>query len=98
MVNLRTKADSIEIDSDEFGWYMQVDTEDGDCFVVRLDMEQALDLAQKQTSRIREWWAEGQVAAASHQRELDIKDSASEGYSLDDPKHPTYYDRMVGDS
>lgn len=96
MVNLRSRADSIDIIDDEFGWLMQIDTEDGDCFVVRLPQDVAVNLATTRTQPIRDWLAEGYQAVVSGRIEAVRDWLGSEGaYEVSDPKHPRFEETMT---
>jgi hypothetical protein len=85
MVNLRTRADEIDIIADEWGWMLQIDTDEGDRICVRLDQELALALATDKTKAIRLHNNEGYAAARAHDVEL-AQQSADEDF-----------DRRVGD-
>jgi hypothetical protein len=86
-------ADSITFDEDEGRIVMIVTTDDG--AVLRFDIHAvALDFYAEVRREIGPWAHEAEMARATMPPSYDSADA----YALDDPKHPTYYERMVGDA
>lgn len=92
LTRLTLTADTVVIESDEFGWEMVVTTDEG--YRIRFNVHGCADELAEQARQIDRWNAEGRAAAASYVgvpgRPVDIGDC---GYDLDDPKHPTWHDR-----
>jgi hypothetical protein len=82
-------ADDITVDSDDDGFHVTVYTGDSAHDFTVGDGRTLLEAVKP----IADHWAEGAVAAAEHQRHLDAADGS--GYDLDDPKHPTYHERVA---
>jgi hypothetical protein len=95
--------DKIRFESDENGWELVLEGDFVETFqrylasdtcVVRLNMHGvAFDLCgTRGMHELLMWAAEGRAA----QREVAASADDGDGYALDDPKHPTYHDRMSG--
>lgn len=94
--------DSATLDSDEDGFTLALTTDEADYRIcVDLDAGRQLLVALEP---LREWIAEGDRQRVLYDRAspqeraavLRVVDDSDCGYALDDPKHPTYYERMVG--
>ena len=84
-------ADSIKIDTDEGRFILVIDTEEFG--KLRVDFHRvALEFEDEVRKELRPYALEAHHARATMVSAYD----ASEAYDLDDPKHPTYYERMVG--
>ncbi len=97
--------DSIVIDSDEGGFelvlsgdFVQAFTDylnDASATEVRLSLHSAAwDFANSKGLAALEDWAE-QGREVKREMAVAIDQNDGGGYDLDDPKHPTYYERMV---
>lgn len=78
------RADSISVESEDDGFWLHVAAEIGLYTFPVGDGHELLEAVKP----IADHWAEGRRLAAEHQQ---IDDGA---YALDDPKHPTYHERM----
>ena len=93
-------VDSIRWENDEEGvWRL---TLDGDGFPLgpvsfRLrEHGAARELWEKIDSTLGVHIRAGRMAALEFQRECELAEEMEDAYALDDPKHPTYRERMVG--
>ena len=101
-MNLFTTADAVRVDSDERGFALVIDTEDGDKLYVNIQ-PCALEFYDSVRNEMRGWVAEADSArlavAAGVSLEdytgATVPDIVATGYALDDPKHPTYHERVV---
>src|SRR5438128_1767434 len=102
------RIEKILLDSDDSGWYLEIETDEEESrwFRVFDDVVEALD---KSLGAYRDWRAEGERARQSYDAHVArgeklIHDGEgratwelddSDAYDLNDPKHPTYADRML---
>jgi hypothetical protein len=84
-------ADSIKIDTDEGRFILVIDTEE--IGTLRVNFHRvALEFEDEERKELRPYALEAVHARATMPSSYDEGD----GYDLDDPKHPTFYERMVG--
>ena len=84
-------ADSIKIDTDEGRFVMIVDDEMKG--LITYDIHAiALELEAQVRRELRPYALEAEYARMTMPPSYPDDDT---GYALDDPKHPTYYERMV---
>jgi hypothetical protein len=84
-------ADNIRIDTDEGRFILVIDTEE--IGTLRVNFHNiALEFEDEVRRELRPYALEAYHARATKPASYDEGD----GYDLDDPKHPTYYERMVG--
>ena len=95
---MRLTADNIRIDDDEGRFVLVVSTEE--IGTVRVDFHAcALEFEDEVRKQLRPYALEAADAARTYRPEyLDsgYRDELGNGYAPDDPKHPTYFERMVG--
>ena len=102
-MNLFLKADAIRVDPDERGFALIIDTDEGDKLYVEIPGTlAALDFYASVRSQMSGWAAEAESARAAVAAGVSLEDytgatvpADDSGYALDDPKHPTYHERMV---
>jgi hypothetical protein len=104
-------ADAIRVDSDEQGFGLIIDTDEGDKIYVNIHSV-ALEFYDSVRVEMRGWVAEADMARAAvnagvsledytalpqpiTNRPVDVEDAIDAGYALDDPKSPGFHDRMV---
>jgi hypothetical protein len=84
-------ADSIRIDTDEGRFILIIDTEE--IGTLRVNFHNiALEFEDEVRKELRPYALEAYHARAT----MPSSDDEADGYDLDDPKHPTFYERMVG--
>jgi hypothetical protein len=85
-----SRADDVKIESDECGFELHVDTEDGDTFVFHIH-HLAWDLAGQAERTICEWRREGEAIRTEvlRSKQSEIPDDDC-GYDISDPKHPRW--------
>lgn len=91
---LTDTLDGVLIEAEEDGFHLIASGEEGE-WRFRLPSSIALELMRAVDREIRPWWQEAESARA--QGPVIVGDSWDEsftGYELDDPKHPTYHERM----
>jgi hypothetical protein len=109
-MNLFLTADAVRVDSDEKGFGLIIDTDEGDKIYVNIH-GCALDFYDSVRVEMRGWVAEAESARAAvaagvsleeytvpqpvTNRPVSVEDAIEAGYALDDPKSPGYHDRMV---
>lgn len=91
-MNHHSRADDVRIESDESGFELHVDTEDGDTFVFNIH-HLAWDLAGQAERTICEWRREGEAVRSevARARSSEISEYSDEGYPPTDPKHSNYH-------
>jgi hypothetical protein len=82
LTRLTLKADTVRIDSDEFGWEMVVTTEEG--YRIRFNIHGCADEVYEQARQIDRWQAEGRDAAAAYVPPVTRDDL--DAYEPGDPK------------
>lgn len=95
------RVHDVSIDIDEQGFELVLDTDSGE-FRVNIQMV-ALKLHDLVRREIGPYAAEAEQARADiatgtfsvRAEILELITDQDSGYALDDPKHPTYYERMV---
>jgi len=89
-------VDTIRIESDEDGFHLIVCTEEEDYFNFRIH-NVAEQLHKEVLSEILPWLAERDEAQREFRCNPDESAGMADetGYALEDPKHPTYFDRAV---
>lgn len=92
MKEINLTCDSITIDTDEKGWELVIDTHELGPLRVNIHGV-ALDLEEQVRKTLRPYALEAYEARYTMPAS---DDEQADGYDLDDPKHPTYYERMVG--
>ena len=90
---LHTRADAVTVRSDEQGYELFIETDEGDNITVNIQSV-VLDFYAAVQREVRPYVLE----AESARRSLPIDPDEFEGYELTDPKHSTYHERMVGDA
>jgi hypothetical protein len=109
-MNLFLTADAVRVDSDEKGFALIIDTDEGDKLYVNIHAC-ALDFYDSVRVEMRGWVAEADMARAAvaagvtlegytvpqpvTNRPVSVEDAIEAGYALDDPKSPGFHDRMV---
>jgi hypothetical protein len=93
-------ADAARVDSDEQGFGLVIDTDEGDKLYINIHSV-ALDFYDSVRVEMRGWVAEADMARATMpqpvtNRPVDVYEAIEAGYALDDPKSPGYHDRMTG--
>jgi hypothetical protein len=85
--------DTLRIDWDERGPELTLETDEGDVTYLIGDWMEFWLVIDKELGA---WYREGQAAAREYRAHAHVEDlgGGGGGYELDDPKHPTYYDRM----
>ena len=83
------RAETVKIDDDDGRFLLVVTTEHGDRFAFDIHAI-ALEVEAEVRRELRPYALEAQHARATMPPSYD----AAEAYALDDPKHPTYHDRM----
>lgn len=79
---------------DEMSEYLLSVRSGGDSMGFRISSDAAIQLYEDVVKEIGPWYAEMRATARAI---LGVVDGdAGEGYDLDDPKHPTYHERMSG--
>jgi hypothetical protein len=102
-------ADAVRVDSDEQGFGLVIDTDEGDKLYINIH-RCALDFYDSVRVEMRGWVAEADMARAAvnagvsleeytspqpvTNRPVDVYEAIGAGYALDDPKSPGYHDRM----
>lgn len=94
-------ADTITIDNDEGRTLLVITTEEG--ATLRFDIHSiALDFYATVKRELGPYVHEAESARAAVARGESLEeytagvDEQADAYALDDPKHPTWHDRMVG--
>ena len=95
-------ADNIRIDTDEGRFILIIDTEE--IGTLRVNFHNiALEFEDEVRRELRPYALEAQHAREAVQNGVslneyltDVPDDDGDGYDLDDPKHPTWRERMVG--
>lgn len=77
----RLQADTIKLDSDEKGFYLEVESDEGDFLEIRMH-NLAEDLFGQVMTGVGVWLAERDAAVAAMPR----REEDPEAYSVDDPK------------
>ena len=95
-------ADSVYVEEDEGRFQLHVWAgDDHMIFDIHAD---ALKFYENVVREIRPWFLEAEHARQAVNAGVSLKaytgaaEDQDDGYALDDPKHPTYHDRMVGDA
>lgn len=86
---MRLTADNIRIDDDEGRFILVVSTEEAGTLTVDFH-GCALEFEDEVRKQLRPYALEAVHARAT------MPTDDGDGYGLSDPKHPTYYERMVG--
>lgn len=82
--------DGVLIDTDEDGFHLILSGAQAE---YRLNIHAvALELMRAVDREVRPWWQEGGWQNAASRYFYDSLNA----YALDDPKHPTYHERMSG--
>ena len=85
------RADSITVDSDEYGFELHISTDLGEYVVnVHSVTHDLIKVGEEMVA----YWAEGRAAAREHQRDLDSEVDA-DAYDPSDPKHPGWSTRAA---
>jgi len=98
---MRLTADNIKIDDDEGRFILVISTEEIGNITVDFHAC-ALEFEDEVRKQLRPYALEAADARRAVAAGVSLKSyvGAAEdddcGYALDDPKHPTYYERMVG--
>ena len=94
-------ADSLSIDTDEGRFVLVITDDEGDRAVINFH-HLALEFYEEVQRELRPWYLEAEsarsaVAAGASLNEYltGTPDVDPDAYALDDPKHPTYHERMV---
>ena len=100
-MNLFLKADAIRVDTDEKGFALIIDTDEGDKLYVEMH-GCALDFYASVRSEMSGWVAEAESARAAVAAGVSLEDytgatvpAEDSGYATDDPKHPDFHDIAV---
>lgn len=92
MMRLYLTADSVTVEQEEQGIELVIETEGGD--TVRVNVQACVfDFHRAFMREVHSYVLEAEHARRS--LPIDSHD-ADLGYALDDPKHPTYHERMAG--
>lgn len=96
---LHTTADKVTVRSDEQGYELFIETDEGDNITVNIQSI-VFDFYAAVQREVRPYVLEAE-SARTGPRPVDISGYRDDGerefgYALDDPKHPTYHDRMSG--
>lgn len=101
-MRLNITADSVKVDDDEGRIVLIVETDEGDTVTVNIH-NVALEFYADVQRKLRPYALEADDARRAVAAGVSLKsyvgaaeDDDDCGYALDDPKHPTYYERMVG--
>lgn len=93
MSDLRGTLDGSGGEWEEDGFHLTLTTDEGEKATLRVPMEEGRELLAA-LDPMRDW-------ISTHDRELAAfrarrpDPAGDDGYDLSDPKHPTYYERMV---
>ncbi len=87
-------VEALKIVGDEHGFELHLTDTDGQRFILNVHAV-AGDLLEQARSEIGEWYAEGKALAAEQELELESEEDPDRGYDRDDPKHPTWHERMT---
>ena len=85
-------ADAVRMDGDEGRIAIIIDTDEGDKLYVDIHSV-ALDFYASVQANLRPYVLEAEDARRTMPEVRD--EQADSGYELDDPKHPTFFERMV---
>ncbi len=85
-------VESVKIETDDRGFELHLTDTDGQKFVLNVHGV-AGTLLEQAREEIGEWYAQGKALAAEH--ELELARLEGDGYDSDDPKHPTWHERMT---
>lgn len=85
---MRLTADSIRVDDDEGRIILLIDSDEEDTITVDIHAV-ALEFYAEVQRKLRPYALEAEHARAA------MTPAYADAYDLDDPKHPTYYERMV---
>jgi len=91
---MRLTADNIKIDDDEGRFILVISTEEAGTLTVDFHAC-ALQFEDEVRKQLRPYALEAASAWRSEYLSGQPEPQA-DGYDLSDPKHPTYYERMVG--
>ena len=92
-----THVYATRIEEDEGRFVLVLETDDGE---QQFEIHGvALELYEQVQREIRPWYLEAesarQAVARGVSREEYLNGTSEDGYALDDPKHPTYHERMT---
>lgn len=104
-MNLFLTADAVRVDSDEKGFALIIDTDEGDKVYVNIHAC-GLEFYDSVRVEMRGWVHEADLARAAVASGVSLEEFTGDAdkhasayvldaYELDDPKHPTYHERMV---
>lgn len=94
-VFLTQTAMEIKIEADEDGMHLLLEDEDGERYDFNIQLVAYAFAASPGLRDLLDWYREGESVRREHGASAGRLD-ADEGYALEDPKHPTYHDRMSG--
>jgi hypothetical protein len=95
-----TRADSVYVDTDEGRYQLHIHTDEGEYLIVDIHAD-AIKFYENVRREIGPWAHEAESARQAVKRGVTLDEYVGrvhddgEGYDLDDPKHPTFYERMV---
>ena len=95
-------ADSVYLDTDEGRFQLHIHTDEGEHIIADIHA-QAIEFYENVQAELGGWAREALEArhavrsGVTREEYLDsgYRDELGSGYALDDPKHPTYHERMV---